>query len=371
MQANDTTTTEITRTFALPGEVLDIRPHVGGHINRSWVISTRDGDKVRRYFLQQINTAVFRDVAVLMNNIAAVTAHLHTELERRGLSDIHRRVLRPLRTIDAALYWRDADGRCWRMFDYIDGTASRQALQTPRDANELGVAFGEFQELLSTYTGLPLTEVIPGFHDTPARLRMFDAALSRDACNRAGQAVPEIAVVDKFRVLAPLLLEIAASGRAPLRIVHNDAKLSNVLFDAATGERLCVVDLDIVMPGLSLFDFGDMLRSATTFADEDERDLTRVNFEIELFTALAQGYMRAARGFLTEVEREHLVAAGMVITFEQAIRFLGDYLQGDRYYPASRADHNLHRARTQLALLEQFAQRRGEMEQVIARLQTD
>ncbi|MBL8879981.1 MAG: phosphotransferase [Phycisphaerales bacterium] len=360
----DNTASEIARAFGLPGSAIGFTPHGGGHIHRSFVLRmvTAHGD--RRYFAQQINTFIFERPAIVSANIVAVTAHIRRRLAAKGAIDLARGVLNPLRTLNGEWACESSDGRIWRVFDYIEGAATRGAVCDARDAYEVGAAFGEFQALLADYSGPPLIEVLSGFHDTPARLRGFDEAVRADCAGRAAAAAPELRAIDRHRRLSPLLMELAASGAAPIRIVHNDAKISNVLFDANNGARLCVVDLDIVMPGLSLFDFGDMLRSSATLAAEDEPDVSRVNLEVELFEAIIRGYLSMAGSFLLPIERAHLVTAGLVITFEQALRFLSDYLNGDRYYTVTRTDHNLHRARTQLALLEQMARRRVELERI-------
>lgn len=355
---------EIAGAFGLAGHVIAFRPHAGGHIHRSFVLSIADQTGLHRYFAQQINTAIFSNPSEVSANIAAVTAHLRRSLVGRGERNLSRRVLNPLRAIDGGWTCCTTDGRSWRLFDYIERATAHGAVRSARDAFEVGAGFGEFQALLADYDGPALVEVLPGFHDTPARLRAFDDAARADRAGRATGVGPELDAVDRQRHLASALIDLAQQGALPTRIVHNDAKISNILFDEATAERLCVVDLDIVMPGLSLFDFGDMVRSSATSGAEDEPDLRRVIFDESLFEAIASGYRSTAGDLLSPAEREHLVTAGLVITFEQALRFLTDYLNGDLYYSVSRDQHNLNRARTQLALLEQMSLRRAKLERI-------
>jgi aminoglycoside phosphotransferase (APT) family kinase protein len=265
-------------------------------------------------------------------------------------------------------YHRDAAGGCWRLYRFIEGTRVCEAVETPQQAEFVGRAFGAFQFLLTDFAGPRLHETIPGFHNTPSRYEALDRAVQTDSCNRAAAARAEIDLADRYRPLAGVLLDLHQAGEIPERIAHNDAKISNVLLDETTGEALCVVDLDTVMPGLALHDFGDMVRSMTTTAAEDETDLAKVEVEMPLFEGLARGYLTAAGEFLNPIEREHLVVSGKLITLEQAVRFLTDYLVGDRYYKTHRPNHNLDRARTQFKLLGSIQRYEAEMTQFVERL---
>jgi Ser/Thr protein kinase RdoA (MazF antagonist) len=242
------------------------------------------------------------------------------------------------------------------MLVYVEGTVTREAAAAPGEAYEAARAFGRFQRLLGGYDGPRLHETIPGFHDTPARLAALERAAEDDVAGRRAGCRAELDAMLGRRGLARALLAARGRGDAPERVVHNDAKMANVLLDARTGEGVCVVDLDTVMPGLSLYDFGDLARSAASAAAEDETDLARVAVRAETFAALAAGFLDGAGGLLSAGERALLVTAAQVITYEQAARFLTDYLGGDRYYRVSpeRPRHNLERARAQLALLETF-----------------
>ncbi len=333
--------------------IASVEPFSGpaGHINASYVVQTPRS----RFFLQRLNTEVFRDHHRLMENVARVTNHLAG----------------PLQLVPAqggAPYVADDEGGVWRMYTYIENGAPVVGAPSGPVVGRAAGAFGAFQRALADLPGSRLHETIPHFHDTPRRLESFECAVDRDAAGRARDARSEIDQVRARRDLAVVLVHAAASGAVPERIVHNDAKLANVLFDAVSGNPLCVVDLDTVMPGLALYDFGDLVRSMATRAAEDEVALDRVQLEPELFESVARGYIDGTREFLTRAERELLVPAAQVIVFEQAVRFLIDHLEGDRYYRITRPGHNLDRCRTQLALLDALCSQERALVRTVARL---
>lgn len=326
----------------------------GGHIHASFVVALKVGaGDTRRILLQRINERVFPQPRLVMENVERITAHV-----RGGL------VL--VRADDGASHARDEAGGWWRAYRFVEGTRSYEAPSTPAQARAAARAFGRFQRDVADIPGPRLHETIPGFHDTPARYAAFERALSTDAAGRAARAAAEIHALQDRRDLADALLAPWRRGELPERVVHNDAKMSNVLFDAASGDVVCVVDLDTTMPGLALFDFGDMARSMASPAAEDERDLGRVVARPAFFAALAQGYLEGAGPLLSPRERGLLVTAAKVITYEQLIRFLADYLEGDRYYAVTRPEQNLDRSRTQLALLRSFEGQERELERVTA-----
>lgn len=341
-----------TARFAFDGEPVAVVRLPGGHINDSYRVNiARDGSHAG-YLMQRINTAVFRAPSVLMENIARVTRHIADRCSATGGSDPHRRTLNIIPTRTAGLYWRDEQGGAWRAYDFIPRTVTRHTVTSAAEAESVGRAFGLFQALLSDLPAPPLHETITGFHDTAARLAALRAAASADPCGRRAACEAELAAVEQHARLAEALTGAQRPSTLPIRAVHNDAKINNVLFDEVSGEALCVIDLDTVMPGLAAHDFGDMVRSMASSAAEDETDLARVVVEHEHLEALTRGYLSAAGDFLTAAERQSLSVAGVVITFEQAVRFLTDHLNGDVYYRVSRAGHNLDRARNQVALLE-------------------
>lgn len=354
------------RQFALEGEPVGIGPFPGGHINDSYRVTVRRGAARLTYVLQRINPAVFPDPARVMENVVRVTQHLTRRLQASGVGDWRRRVIALVPARDGASWVTDPDGGNWRLYPFIDARVTERA-HTPSEAHAAAGAFGQFLQLLADYGGPPLHETIPGFHDTRTRYAALDRAVAADAGARVVGARAEIDAVLAQRALADVLPPLLESGEVPLRVVHNDAKISNVLFDAATGEALGVVDLDTVMPGSALHDFGDLVRSMASPTDEDETHLERVGVRLEFFAALARGFLEAAGVILTPRERELLVFAGRLATLEQAVRFFTDYLDGDHYYRTTRPRQNLDRGRAQLRLFDSLTARAGELEAIVER----
>jgi hypothetical protein len=330
------------RAFALPGEP-SLAPLGGGHINASWLVTAGGA----RFVLQRLNTHVFPRPALVMENVARVTAHVGATLAREGAPDAERRALRLVPTQGGEAWHVDAAGGWWRVYAYVEGTVTRDTPRDAGDAYQAALAFGRFQRLLGSYDGPPLHETIPGFHDTPRRVAALEVSAARDAAGRLTESRAELDTLLARRELAHALRGM------PTRVVHNDAKLANVLLDARTGQGVCVIDLDTVMPGLSLYDFGDLARSCVSEAAEDETDLDRVVVRRDYLEALGAGFLDGTGNLLGADERGLLLTAARVITYEQAVRFLTDYLDGDRYYPVApgRPLHNLERARTQTRLL--------------------
>ena len=351
----------VVELFRLAGTISAIAQLPGGHINDSFRIDAGS----ERYLLQRLNPHVFLDAGKVMDNVSRVTAHLAARLRAAGVADWRRRTLALVPARSGADWVRDGEGAAWRLFGFISGTVVRERAASPADAQAAGRSFGEFLRLLVDYHGAPLAETIPGFHDTAARFERLEQAVRKDARRRVAGARLEIELAMNQRQLADVLPPLQRSGAVPSRIAHNDAKLSNVLFDERTGEPLCVVDLDTVMPGSALYDFGDLVRSVTSPSLEDEEDLSQVGVRVPLFGALARGYLDAAGAVLTSVERDLLVFAGRMITLEQAVRFLTDHLEGDRYFRIARPEHNLIRARTQLRLFESLTGREQELQEII------
>ncbi|MDE3062934.1 MAG: aminoglycoside phosphotransferase family protein [Acidobacteriota bacterium] len=349
----------VANQFAFAGEFARAERWGSGHIQESYCVECNADGAPRRYLLQRINQAVFHDVPALMENIRRVTEHVAEHV--KGQPDAERRVLRLVATHDRRLWHEEPGGACWRAYQMIQGTWSFEAVESPEQAFEAARAFGEFQAMLADLPPPRLAETIPDFHNTPKRLAALEQTVAQDAVGRVASAQVEIEFALARRELAAVLVQ----GGLPERIVHNDTKLSNVLFDEASGRALCVIDLDTVMPGMAPCDFGDMARTATCSAAEDERDLTKVAMQLPLFEALLRGYVSAASGFLTHGETAVLGAAGKVITYEQGIRFLTDYLAGDRYYRVHREGQNLDRCRTQFALLASMEHQEAAMERLV------
>lgn len=338
---------------AFVGEGATCAPFAGGHINASWLV--RHGTE--RRFLQRINADVFPVPRQVMANVTAVTAHMRA---------CHGSVTCPalLPTLSGRPWLEDEFGDIWRCTEYVDAEV-KPSVGSARDAREAAFAFGTFSRMLASYEGPPLPETIPGFHDTAARLRQFERAVAMDPLGRVAAVRADIEALRRRAPLADLLPPRMAAGAVPHRLAHNDAKIANVLFDRASGSARWVVDLDTVMPGSLLHDFGDLVRSSVSRSAEDGESPTA---EPELFEALAEGFLSGLGETPTATELELLESAGRLITFEQAVRFLTDHLQGDTYYRIDRPGQNLRRARSQFALLESLEAQSPAYRVAVARL---
>ena len=342
-----------TAAAAFVGEDASCAPFAGGHINASWLV--RRGTE--RRFLQRINARVFPDPRQVMANATAVTAHVRACREQVTCPAL-------LPTLSGRPWLEDEAGDFWRCTEYVDAQV-KPTVGSARDAREAAFAFGTFARMLASYEGPPLPETIPGFHDTRARLRQLERAVASDPLDRVTAVQADIEALRQRSHLADLLPPRLATGDVPCRLAHNDAKITNVLFDHASGCARWVVDLDTVMPGSLLHDFGDLVRSSVSRAAEDA---ATPEAEPELFEALAEGFLRGAGQTPTGTEVELLESAGRLITFEQAVRFLTDHLQGDTYYRIDRPGQNLERARSQLALLESLESRAEAFRATVERL---
>ncbi len=347
--------------FAVSGRVVVLEPHTLGLINSSWLATLEGADGPRRVLLQRINRHVFREPEQVMENMTRITAHVAGRLAREGVADRSRRVLRLLRARDGSDRQRDPSGETWRAVEWIEGTRSTSRARSEAEARESALAFGRYLRQLEDLPGPRLHETIPRFHDTPARLAALRRVVSVDAAGRVSGARSEVDALLARGPLARALADPAAAGELPERPVHNDAKIANVLFDAASGEALCVVDLDTTMPGLAAHDFGDLVRSSVSDSEEDERDLSRVAVRPTFFRALVEGFTEGAGETLSPSERAQIATGALVITYEQALRFLTDHLDGDHYYRIERAGQNLDRARAQIALLESLERERPSL----------
>lgn len=339
---------DIARRFALFAPLASADLLDGGLINRSWRVRSTDG---RQWLLQRINPVVFPDGSEVMENISRVTAHLSRRTE--GSAGGGRTCLTLVPGSDGGVAVQAEDGAWWRMYRFIDGAHTRQTARQADDAFSAARAFGEFLAQLADFSE-PLHETIPGFHDTARRLKALEDAATRDSAGRRRDASSELEFAHEWRRLAFHLGPPLDSGRLPRRVVHNDAKIANVLFDDETGEPLCVIDLDTVMPGTSLWDVGDLLRSLASRVGEEAADPAEVEVERERVEAVRDGWLTGAAGAVTSEERALILDAGRVISYEQGVRFLTDHLEGDRYYPVDDDQHNLRRARTQFQLARQL-----------------
>lgn len=357
---------DIVEQFAIDGDYVGGDVLGSGHIHETFLIVCRQPGEHRRYVLQRINSTVFPEPVALMRNVDVVLEHMKRRTENDGPGD-GLRCLSLTRTKDAQLAFRDDDGEFWRMLDYIDNTKSVDCVGSNDQAFQAAAAFGHFQHLMDDLRPEALQEIIPDFHDTAARYRQFEDALARDGHNRAASCRTEIEAAQKYREIANELLRLSDSGEVPKRVVHNDTKISNVLFDRHSGKAVSVIDLDTVMPGLSLYDFGDLVRTAAVTVAEDDGASSRVDIQIDRFEALVRGYLSTAGGLLNRAEIDNLAVCGRTITVETALRFLTDYLEGDRYFRISRPYQNLDRCRNQLALAASIREQLDELRSIVER----
>ena len=353
--------------FGIEGDLASAAPYGSGHIHDTFLAVYRSGAGEGRFIHQRLNRRVFPRTDLVMRNVAAVTRHLRRRLVAEATDDLDRRVLTLVPARDGAEYAIDAFGHWWRTYVFIDGTRSVDTAEAPGQAFEAARAFGDFQRLLLDYDGPEVEETIPRFHHTRSRFEDFRRALSRDAASRAREAADEVRFALAHEAIVDRLLDLLASGQARTRLTHNDTKLNNVLLDGDTGQALCVIDLDTVMPGLPLYDFGDLVRTATATAAEDERDLSRVSVDEDLFEAVTAGYLSSAGPLLSAAEKEHLAFAARLIVFEIGLRFLTDFLEGDSYFKVHRLGHNLDRCRAQFKMVRVLEDRDDRFREIAER----
>ena len=352
----------VLRQFDLPGECLSATPYGNGHINDTYRVACHEDGHVRRFVVQRINHYVFRNPAALMENIERVTGHLAAQIA--GQPGAERRVLSLIPTHDGGKWYCDAEGSYWRAYRFIERASTYDAVESTAQAFQAARAFGQFQSLLAGLPAPRLHDTIPDFHHTPRRFAALEAAIAADAWNRASDARAEIEFALAHKHIASVLLDAGL----PERVTHNDTKFNNVMLDDATGEGICVIDLDTVMPGLALYDFGDMVRTTTSPTREDEQDLSKVTMQFHMFEALVRGYLDTTGGFLTRAEKDLLAFSGKLITFEIGLRFLTDYLSGDTYFKVHREGHNLDRCRTQFKLVTSIEQQEDAMNRLVQSL---
>jgi len=352
--------TELCDVFSVDGIGI---PYGGGHINDTYMA---DKDN-RRHLLQRINTDVFKKPDEVMSNIQRVTHHLRKKIRAAG-GDPDRETLRIVPTADGKLYHKTADGNCFRLYTLIDNSITLETVTDPAQFYEAAKAFGRFQNMLADFPAEELYETIVKFHDTPSRLDALKEAVKKDSCNRLQYCKDEVEYALAQEPEVGIVCEEMEKGTVPCRVTHNDTKLNNVLFDAATEKGLCVVDLDTVMPGSLLFDFGDALRFGANAAAEDETDLDKVVFDLELFEAFTRGFLSELKDSITEKELELLPFSAKLMTYECGIRFLTDYLNGDTYFKIAYETHNLDRARNQLKLCRDIDTKREQMSKIVNKI---
>ena len=341
------------KAFALDGEIVSIEPYGEGHINVTMLVTTTK----KRYIMQKMNTKVFTDPDSLMENICGVTQHLSS----KGIE-----TLNVVPTKDGQPFLK-ADA-CYRVYDFIENTVTYQTVTDREIFKNSGAAFGEFQNYLAEFDASKLTETIKRFHDTPKRFADFKAALQADTFDRSKECQEEIAFILSHENTYGVARAGLKDGGLPLRVTHNDTKLNNILMDAESGKARAVIDLDTIMPGSMLFDFGDSIRFGASTAAEDEKDLEKVHFDISLFKAYAEGYCGAVKDSITDREAELLPYGAYLMTIECGMRFLTDYLSGDTYFATKYPGHNLVRCRTQIRLASEMEAQETEMKKIIAEI---
>jgi Ser/Thr protein kinase RdoA (MazF antagonist) len=347
----------IASAFAVCGPVLSAGPFGNGHINETYIVTCAAGAARRRYVLQKINHRVFKYVPALLENIARVTAHVSAKQPR---------ALALVATRDGPAVHRDSAGDWWRLYDFIEGAQTVERVTTEAQAREAARAFGEYQALLADLPGARLHETIPHFHHTRRRFEALRRAVQADPHGRAAGVAAEIAFAFAHEADADVLLGLLARGELTERVTHNDTKINNVMLDAVTGRAAAVIDLDTVMPGLSLYDFGDMVRTAASSTAEDDPEPARMHVVLPYFRALVEGYLESAGAVLNPTERAHLGFAGQLLAYETGLRFLTDHLEGDTYFRIKRPGHNLDRCRTQFALVRSIEENAAAMRQIVA-----
>ena len=345
---------ELLKKFDLEGDVVSCERYGFGHINETYLVVT---DTKHRYIAQKISSRAFKDVPGLMNNIYLVTNHL------RERTDEPYGAMTVIKTVDGGIY-QELNGEFWRVYDFVEGSVALQAPRNTQDFYESAIAFGDFQTKLADFPVEKLVETIPNFHNTVDRYRIFKETLAKDPCGRAKDVQAEIEFVLSKEEEMATLQRMRESGELPTRVTHNDTKLNNVLLKEDTYKPLCVIDLDTVMPGLSLYDFGDSIRFGAATAPEDEKDLSKMTVDLDMFRIFTKGFLTTCTT-LTDRELEMLPMGAKTMTMECGVRFLTDYLDGDHYFAVHREGHNLDRCRTQFKLVREMEAKWEQMHQIV------
>lgn len=355
---------EVISQFTFSGELTECIPFGSGHINDTYRLTFQDGKAAKRYILQRMNKNIFLKPVELIENIKGVTSWLRKKIQEEG-GDADRETLNLLETREGKPYYQDSAGDYWRVYVFIENAGCFDKVESDDDFYQSAVAFGHFQRLLADYPAETLHETIKDFHNTPERFRRFQEVLKADSLGRAGGVQKEIQFVLDREALTHTLWDMQMSGELPLRVTHNDTKLNNIMIDYDTHKAICVIDLDTVMPGISLNDFGDSIRFGASTGAEDEKDLSKVSCDLHLYEVYVKGFIEGCAGALTEREIDMLPMGAILMTFECGIRFLTDYLEGDCYFKIHREGHNLDRARTQFKLVQDMEEKLPQMKAIV------
>ncbi len=360
-------TQEVLRAFLPEGAVRSCERFGNGHINDTYLVECAEG--YPRYVLQRINREVFHNLHAVSDNVEKITDFLREKIIAQG-GDPNRETLTLIPDKEGRKSHMDGEGQCWRLVLFIEDAVCYEQVERPEDFYLSGKAFGHFQRMLADYPAETLVETIPHFHDTPSRLKALWQAVRKDVCGYAGQVAGELEFVAARERECGTAMDMLAGGELPLRVTHNDTKLNNIMFDAKTGDTLCVLDLDTIMPGLSIFDFGDAIRFGANTALEDERDTGKVSLSLELYEMFVRGFLEGCQGSLTDNEVRMLPMGAKLMTMECGIRFLTDYLEGSVYFHIDYPEHNLVRARTQFALAQDMERKWKVMTDIVDKYRT-
>lgn len=358
---------EVISHFQFPENLVEDIPYGSGHINDTFRLTFRGENGDRRFILQRMNKEVFHNPVELMENILGVTSWLKKKIIENG-GEPERETLNVISALDGKSYYLDTTGEYWRAYIYIENATSYDQVENRDDFYQSAVAFGNFQRLLADYPADTLHETIPDFHNTADRYEKFRRAVEADICGRVADVEEEIAFVENHKELSHVLSDLQKTGELPLRVTHNDTKLNNIMIDDATHKGLCVIDLDTVMPGLSVHDFGDSIRFGASTGAEDEQDLSKIECDLKLFELYTRGFIEGCAGKLTEKELDMLPMGAIVMTYECGVRFLTDYLEGDHYFKVHREGHNLDRCRTQFKLVADMEEKLLQMQAIVNKL---
>ena len=360
MEKNPFDINAIIEEFNIKGNFTGYETINNGHINSTYNIAFDNNGAIEKYVLQKINTNIFTDPDKLMSNIVGVTNYIAEKYDNMG-EDSSRRTLKFIPCTNGKYYYRDSDNSCWRLYHFVDDVYTCNKIDSNEVFENAGIAFGDFQNILADYDSASLYETIENFHNTVSRFADFKKAVEEDKVGRLKNVEEEVKFAMDREKDAHVLVDLISEGKLPLRVTHNDTKLNNILFDNQTNKGICIIDLDTVMPGLSLYDFGDSIRFGANTAAEDEKDVSKVSLSLSLYESYVKGYLSSAKDALTDCEKEYLPFSAKLMTYECGIRFLMDYLNGDTYFKTSYDDHNLVRAHTQFALVADMEKKMDDM----------
>ena len=361
---------EVLAAFDFGGPVLTTQRYGGGHVNDTFLIHTSSPTEMEgHYIIQRLSPVAFKHPDEVMANVMGVSEYLGNQIQQQG-GDRSRESMAFMRPLNGQAYFTDSEGGAWRAYPFIDDIDCFDTAETPEIFAASGRAFGRFQKMLSGYPTETLYETIPHFHDTEDRLAKLKHAIRNNPLDRAKDCMDEIAFVLAREKDCSVVLEAQRSGVLPLRVTHNDTKLNNVLMDPCTGEGVCIIDLDTVMPGLSVNDFGDSIRFGANHCAEDEKDLSKMYLDLEMFAAYTEGFLEGAAGSLTDAEIAYMPWGARLMTLECGMRFLTDHLEGDTYFHIQREGQNLDRCRTQFKLVADMEKHWDEMNEIVNRFRS-